>query len=227
MLLTRSILLTAVLSLLVAPYSQAAPITVPTNLNPGDQYRLAFITSGTRDATSSDIDDYNDFVQAAADAVPQLAALGTTWKAIGSTATVDARDNTGTNPSSTGLPIFLLNDTKLADNNADLWDGSIDEALNVLEFGTPSPAALVWTGTAFTGVASSVVGALGETSAGAGDNSATISQWVDIPFDLIFTNASLPLYAIGGVLTVPEVPEPSTLLLTSIAGLICCCRRRC
>jgi hypothetical protein len=42
--------------------SLAAPITVPTGLNPGDRYRLAFVTSTTRDARSSNIADYNLFV---------------------------------------------------------------------------------------------------------------------------------------------------------------------
>ena len=86
----------------------------------------------------------------------ELAALGTTWFAIGSTATVDARDNTGTLPStepggSLGGPIFLLNDTKLVDSNDDLWDASIDIVFDVNEDGTPHVPAgqntFVFTGT--------------------------------------------------------------------------------
>ena len=45
---------------------QAQVTTVPTGLNGGDQYRLVFVTSTTRDATSSDIADYNAFVNYAA-----------------------------------------------------------------------------------------------------------------------------------------------------------------
>ncbi len=48
------------------------------------------------------------------------------------------------------MPIFLLNDTKLADSNDDLWDGSIDIAFNRTE----TDAALtsnVWTGTSQDG----------------------------------------------------------------------------
>ena len=126
-------------------------VTVPTSLNLGDSYRLAFLTSGTRDATSSDIGVYNSFVQSAADAVPALASLGATWKAIGSTASVDARDNTGTNPATTGVPIFLLNNTKLADDNADLWDGSIDVLFDLTELG-PAVIFRVYTGTTSSGV---------------------------------------------------------------------------
>jgi len=35
--------------------AQAALVVVPTGLNPGDQYRLVFVTDGTRDATSTNI----------------------------------------------------------------------------------------------------------------------------------------------------------------------------
>jgi hypothetical protein len=42
--------------------AQAALVVVPPGLNPGDQYRLVFVTAGTRNATSSDINDYNTFV---------------------------------------------------------------------------------------------------------------------------------------------------------------------
>ena len=93
----------------------------------GDTYRLVFVTSGTTACTSTDIATYNSFVQGLADA----AGLGTsalgpvTWKAVGSTATVDARDNTGTNPTiSTGEPILRMDGTfVIANNYADLWNG--------------------------------------------------------------------------------------------------------
>jgi hypothetical protein len=111
----------------VAPLAaSAAPITVPSGLNPGDQYRLAFVTSTTRDATSPNIADYNAFVTTAANSVPELAALGTTWSAIASTVSVSARDNTGTNFFITaGVPIYTLADTILATDYLDLWDGTI------------------------------------------------------------------------------------------------------
>ena len=42
--------------------AQAALVVVPPGLAPGAQYRLVFMTDGTRDATSTDINDYNTFV---------------------------------------------------------------------------------------------------------------------------------------------------------------------
>jgi len=125
--------------------AQAALVVVPTDLAPGAQYRLVFVTDGTRDATSTNINDYNNFVtnQVTGSALANAlsgAGLTTTWKAIGSTASVAARDNTGTNPSSTGVPIYLINGNKVANNNADLWDGSIQTAINI----TQNDSAQFW-----------------------------------------------------------------------------------
>src|SRR5689334_807714 len=86
--------------------SHGAPITVPAGLSRGDQYRLAFVTSTVRTGRSRDIADYNAFVTSAANSVPELVALGTTWRAVVSTNAstpqlsfiTDARDNTATNP---------------------------------------------------------------------------------------------------------------------------------
>jgi hypothetical protein len=102
--------------------AQAAPIVTPVGLSAGDTYRLAFVTSTTRDGLSPDIADYNAFVTAAANSQAVLASLGTTWSAVASTNDLtDARDNTDTNPASTGVAIYLLDGTsKIADNNADL-----------------------------------------------------------------------------------------------------------
>ena len=129
----------------VSSTAYAMPITVPTGLNPGDQYRLAFVTSTTRDATSTVIADYNAFVTGVANAVTDLAALGTTWTAIASTQTVNARDNTSTDPTTdgTGHSIFLLDGDKLADDYVDLWDGSIDTSLTVDQFGLAIPLGVV------------------------------------------------------------------------------------
>ena len=75
----------AAVLVLSASAAHADPITVPTDLNPGDEYRLAFVTSTTRDATSTNIADYNAFVTTVAESVPELLALNTTWTAFGST----------------------------------------------------------------------------------------------------------------------------------------------
>ena len=43
------------------------------------EYRLLFTTSQRRDATSTDIADYNEFVQSVADSSPGLARVGRDW----------------------------------------------------------------------------------------------------------------------------------------------------
>jgi hypothetical protein len=98
-----SLLLFCVAVVLASLAASAAPITVPTGLNPGDTYRLAFLTSKFRDATSTTIADYNAFVTGVANGVPELAALGTTWRVIGSTQLVAATDNTDTSPLATRI----------------------------------------------------------------------------------------------------------------------------
>lgn len=100
----------------------------PATGNPwqaGDTYRLAFVTSTTRNATSTDIAEYNTFVQGVAASSTSFPNLGNgSWKVIGSTATTSALVNTGTD-TGTGVAVILLDgSTVFATNNADIWNGS-------------------------------------------------------------------------------------------------------
>ncbi|MHC4447678.1 MAG: hypothetical protein ACYSXF_07870 [Planctomycetota bacterium] len=205
----------------------AVPITVPADLNPGDQYRLVFVTSTDTQAGSTDIADYNAFVTAAANTQAELVVLGTTWTAIGSTAAVDARDNTGTNPSSAGVPIYLLDGaTRIADSNADLWDGWLLAWIN-LDEGAAYRDTNVWTGTEIDGTAhlaslgfDDVI--FGESN---GPSGLTNYRWI-----INLNGAAKPynpyaLYGISGVLAV--IPEPFTaLLLASGLAALAGFRRR-
>ena len=135
-------------SLLSLPLSGLAGIiTVPTGLNPGDQYRLVFVTSQITNAESTDINYYNNFVTADANSVPTLAALNTTWTAIASTPTVDARDNTLTNSnvaSDTSVPIYNLENNLVATSN--LWISPFGTHVNPIEYneqGNPTDSPYV------------------------------------------------------------------------------------
>ena len=77
-----------------ANFLDAQVVSQPPELEPGDEYRLIFTTSQRRDATSDDINVYNEFVQSVADSSPELAALGLEWRAVGWTSSVNAIDNT-------------------------------------------------------------------------------------------------------------------------------------
>jgi len=199
----------------------AALITVPTDLNPGDQYRLAFVTSSSTGGLSTNISDYNAFVTAVAAGVPELVALGTTWKAVGSTASVNARDNTVTNPLvSTGVPVYTLVDARIANDNADLWDGSLHSPLKYNEHGAELERE-TWTGTSDSGVGFPG-GQLGTNSPVIGSTSSIVGLWIS----WVQADPSEPngLYAISGVLTV--VPEPTTSTLALAVLCLAMSRRR-
>ena len=192
----------SIVGLLVVTVGQASAgpiITVPTNLSPGDSYRLAFLTSDTIDATSDDINVYNTFVDGLGDLV-----IASDWRAIASTPTVDARDNTGTNPNfSVGVPISLLNDSLLANNNADLWDGFIINALEIQDTGA-SFASGVWTGSAFSGqgLAGFELGGSGVfVTSIRGVSVDTAPNWVSAPGAA--QGIAFPLHAMSGELAVP------------------------
>jgi hypothetical protein len=224
--------------------ASAGPIRVPTGLNPGDQYRLAFMSAGTDRATSSNISTYDVQLQLNADGYAALA--GITWQVIGSTTAVSARDHTGTaSANGPGVPIYLLNDTRLADNYADLWDGSILRPLNVTEDGTILPFAFesnVWTGTAadgsqFTGYELGNTNTHGSPNAGSafGTSLQSNNTWIFASVTGHTIGSCTPIclrnlhtYALSSVLSVPPVPEPSThaLLTLGLAALLVARRHR-
>ena len=117
----------------------------PSGLSAGDQFRLMFVTSTTRDASSTNIADYNSFVQGrAAAGHNSIRSYSAQFRALGSTATVDARDNTST--TGTGVPIYWLDGAKVADNNADFYDGSWDSSAARNESGGTVTSGVAWTG---------------------------------------------------------------------------------
>ena len=203
--------------------SLALPITVPAGLNPGDEYRLAFVTSQGLgestflNATSTDITVYNDFVTSVAARISELVALGVDWTAIASTPTVDARDNTSTNPgSAVGVPIFLLNGQLLVNNNADLWDGNIGTTLSIWEDGSTGFNSGVWTGTNSSGMGITNL-ELGRLSAGLGRANQTDARWITDGSTGFTTQ--LTFFAISGTLTAVPEPGAAALLAFGLAGL--------
>ena len=105
----------------------------PSELGARDQFRLLFLSSTTRNATSSDIADYNTFIQTrAAAGHTDIQEYSNGFKVVGCTEDDDARDNTGTTFTSSdkGVPIYWLGGTKIADQYQDFYDGSWDNASN-------------------------------------------------------------------------------------------------
>jgi len=210
----------SIVCLLVVTLGQvsAGPIiTEPTSLSPGDSYRLAFLTSQLHNAVSSDINVYNTFVDGLGDNV-----IASDWRVIGSTSTVDARDNTGTSPIDVGVPIFMLNDVLVANDNADLWDGSLAAGIKVRDDGVVA-SRIVWTGTHEAGFATGgPLGGdnfIGVTTYGLSYLPAIQGSWVD--WGTSPTSEVNPLYAMSDVLVMPGavVPEPSSLMLLGIGAV--------
>ena len=136
----------------------------PAGIGPGDSFRLLFVTSTRRNAESSNIADYNGFVQGRANA-GHMAIRGFSGQfraliSTSGTSGVHARDNTATTHTtmSPGVPIYWLNGAKAADDYADFYNGNWDSNVNRNEFGnTMGVAALfpIWTGSSSDGTGAS------------------------------------------------------------------------
>ena len=111
---------------------------IPLGIGDGQQFRLLFLTSTTRNGSSTGIDTYNSFVQNRAAAGREgIREYNSGFRVVGSTASVDARDNTVTTytQEDKGVPIYWLSGTKVADDYADFYDGSWDSEQPRDEFG--------------------------------------------------------------------------------------------
>jgi len=161
--LSAQLMTAIVISMLLSP-AIAEVIPQPTELMPGDQYRLFFTTSKKRDAMSSDVADYDQFVQDAVADSP-LADLGLKWQAVVSTVSVDARDHTNTNLEvDLGVPIYRVDGAIISHSNAGFWPFGdllpLSDSYAVNEFGKlieppadPREDFVVWTGSTRFGTA--------------------------------------------------------------------------
>ena len=108
-----------------------ALIPPASGLVTGDKFRLLFLSSTKRNAASDDIAVYNTWIQnRAAAGHDDIQDYSTGFRVVGCTAAVDARDNTGTNTDGAGVPIYWLNGNKVADDNADFYNGNWDDEAN-------------------------------------------------------------------------------------------------
>ena len=191
---------------------------IPSGLGAGDSFRLLFLTSTKSPLTSTDIATYNTFVQnSAAAGHTDIQDYSTLFKVVGSTAAVDARDNTDTSHTSSepGVPIYWLNGSKVADNYADFYDGSWDdEANNRTESGidtldTSLTANRPATGSnhngteAFSGATSRALGA-----ANVRVGRPNVSGQGPLQSTNAISNVGMnPIYALSFVLTVIDAPD--------------------
>ncbi len=184
-----------------SPAAQTVPSDwplIPDGIGPGQSFRLLFVTSTSRDASSSEIADYNAHVQAAAGRNSNLAGFSGRFRALISTASVDARDNTAT--TGTGVSVHWLGGAKVADDYADLYDKSWDSVSGQTETGS-SYGGLVWTGGNKAGLKSGLRHA-GAAEVRLGDL-GTAGLALSSPRAGASTE-TYPLYALSPVITVAQ-----------------------
>ena len=201
----------------------------PTGLAVGDQFRLIFLSSTKRNATSTDIADYNTFVQErAAAGHAGIQSYSTGFRVVGCTGAVDARDNTDT--TGRGVPIYWLDGTKVADNYADFYDGSWDDEINDKnESGTDAHDTSQEDNYPFTGCMNdgteSFAGAtrprslgapLGFVRIGRPNSSGTLQDPID-GNDVADTAATRPMYGLSAVFQVVAASTDATLSALTVS----------
>ena len=222
------------------PAAQAAAqevVEVPRNwpLKPSGlsatqkEFRLLFVTSAERNATSSNIGDYNSFVQGAArSGHSAIRPIASQFRVVGSTSAVDARDNTSTTYTSSdrGVPVYWLRGNKAADTYEDFYDGSWDERRNVRnEHGNahnsglvgigPVSSSHIWTGSNNDGTkhSSQYLGEnpvrFGQLGGSQANNRSPLSQ------DAEFPSQQSHLYALSPVFTVVDRVDVTSVSITS------------
>jgi hypothetical protein len=154
------------LGILDAAWFAANPINPGTGAawKGGDTYHLAFTTVATviqntggggqlsTDQQWANIATWDAVVQAEGDTVGEGAGADVTWKVIGSTATVDARDH-----ALVSGPVYTCLGIALATGYADMWDGEVANEITHIDgtsITSASYAGLVWTGSLSDGTKS-------------------------------------------------------------------------
>ena len=202
-----------------------AEVILP-DLPEGSLYQLIFATAEQRDATSTDIADYNTFVSQQAALSSKLPHV--TWSAVASTSTVDAKDNAVTY---TDVPIYNTRGELIASGTAELWSGSIQNPVGYDQYGL-KPSAPEWTfpytGTNTSGASAGSHACMGGTNPEVGQSDKQTGLWIS-GGSVVSSQKNLALYALSSRITALGVPEPSTLTLCLTLGgmgLIVARRRR-
>ena len=204
---------------------------LPAGLSEGGEFRLMFVTSQTRAAESSDIDVYNRWAQGvvAVGGHAELKPYGGLVTVVASTATADARVNTGmwdptlnsnagghtdssANASDSGVAVHWLaapSANKVADNYFDFydnsWDGGADQsAVDTTESGAARTAtATFWTGSLNDGTAQAT-NRLGATQVTA----ANVASGDTLSGSAASRTTQKPMLALSPVFKVTAAVEP-------------------
>lgn len=171
---------------------------VPDGILPGDSFRLLFVTSMARDASSSEFADYDNFIRSnVLNGVPELRRYADHFTVLGSIDTGDAIDHTQT--TGHGDPIYWVGGVKVADDNSDFYDFNWDNNTPTDESGTlllnPQQVG-VFTGTLPTGRS------VGGFELGSAQGKVTFGlpgrSRHELTFGVADSTEQLPLYGLSG-----------------------------
>ena len=210
--------------------SKSWAFTPPNHNEIGNQFRLLFITSDDSTATSTDISDYDTFVQnAVANGHAQIQEHSSKFKVLGSTSSVNATDHTGTTYTSMdkGVPIYWLKTNpgggaKVAADYEDFYDNTWDnKSNNRNELGAKKApntetqnTIKIWTGTNNSGTKSSrPLGNPHRVSYGQLNNNQSRHLLRPLIFDI--PSSENHFYGLSPVFEVGVVPTKVTL---SVSG---------
>jgi hypothetical protein len=223
----------AALALLLGGVGQVrAGFMLPPGLKPGQTFQIIFVTTDGIAASDDKIKTYNDFVTMQAAPITKiLMGLGyknITWSAIASTAKVQASVNApqGFSRKMNGDRVYFnVYDTRgnvVADDNRRLY-----ASLSIFPWlGLHSPPQFnqmgnllttsVWTGSDINGFREKDF-TMGSKTVVNGISNVTDKRWLE--GGGASNDKPLSLYGLSEPLTVPGVPEPSSLTLLGLGCL--------
>ncbi len=184
----------------------------PLGLGAGETFRLLFMTEDHRDATAADIGVYDAHVrEAARDGHAAIRRYADHFRVVGSTAAVDARDHTRTNPNNAGhtdAEVWWLNGERVAANNAGFWSDTWENwamADRRFESGERSTSNdWPWTGTRTDGAKEA--NPLGASNARRGRFSTTDADTGPISYNTIASTQDHAFYGISPLFRVEPTP---------------------
>ncbi|MFZ4733962.1 MAG: hypothetical protein ACOYK7_15610 [Pirellulales bacterium] len=223
-----------VASLLAVPANAGTlNLTTPSGLVPGDHFRFIFVTGTTTQATSSDINTYDNFVRNSVLSLYGPVTYGgipiTNWAAVVSTSTVSAKDHLGGYSSSVSVWQTTTGGSEkvassLTTGTGGLWSNLLLPGTFLYKQldGSFSNYTNVWTGSAADGTVGLLpMGSSPNVTIG---HTHTNGAWLytNPPGSAAATN-SYPLFAVSPELVVPgaSVPEIDPAGMGSVLGLVC------
>ncbi|MDE0134859.1 MAG: fibronectin type III domain-containing protein, partial [Acidimicrobiaceae bacterium] len=184
----------------------------PLGLGAGETFRLMFMTEDHRDATATDIAVYDSHVQdEAREGHGAIRRYADGFRVVGSTAAVDARDHTGTNPDDAGhtdAEVWWLNGERIAANHAGFWSDTWENwAMADRRFASGRPSTSndwPWTGTRTDGAKEA--NPLGASNARRGRFSTTDADTGPISFNTIASTQDHAFYGLSPLFRVEPTP---------------------